>query len=239
MPSRLVNLANFQQFTAINALSDPGVIGGPKVIPNAAIMSIVWTLADGKQARNLVGMSVAGGYAPSVTLANAAKSALTAGTQWTALAAFIAPTVTLTRVELQFIGVANQVPVSSDSAAVPGTSSGTAMPSEIAAVLTLKTNTTGPGGRGRWYIPGWSTTAIGTGDVIAAGAVTALINWTTNLVNAANAAQGSIVLLRPARAAYTGTTGTQHPARPAGFLPFTNIIVRDNHWDSQRRRGLK
>lgn len=237
--SRIVNINNLQQFTAINLLSDPGVVGGPKVIPGGALLSIVWTLADGKIARNGIGMSVAAGWSPTTALANAAKAALVAGAQWSNLALFLAPTAQITRVELLDLRVANQPSVASDTPPTLGTSTGTALPSEVAAVLTLRTGTTGPGGRGRWYIPGWATNAIGAGDIIASTAVAALGAWTQNIAAAVTAAQGQIVLLRPARASYTGSTGTVHPARPAGFLPFTTVIVRDNHWDSQRRRGLK
>jgi hypothetical protein len=134
---------------------------------------------------------------------------------------------------------ANLPLVSSTGAATAGTSSGTAMPSEVSIAVTLRTNRTGPGGRGRFYIPGWSNTALGAGDVVAPAAITAINNWLGNLGTAYAGAGLTQGLVLPARQAYTGSTGTSHPARTAQMLPVTGITVRDNHWDSQRRRGLK
>lgn len=236
---RILRLENLQQFTAINVLSDPGVIGGPVVIPNAIKFMPVWTLADGKQARNIIGMSVGAGFTPTPTIAESMRAALVAGTNWSTLAGFLAPTVGLARVELLDIRTPNNTVVSSTGASSPGTSAGTALPSETAAVITLRTGKTGPGFRGRLYIPGWATNAIGAGDVIAAGAVTAVNLFCTNISNAITAGSGGWVLLQPARQAYVGSTGTSHPARAAQTTPITSSSCRDNHWDSQRRRGLK
>lgn len=237
--SRVINLSNFPQFTAINVLSDPGAMGGPVIIPNAAKMMIVWQLTDGKIARNVLGLQVAAAWTATAAEAEAARAALVSGAAWTALAAHIAPTTSLLRVELVDIRTQGQPVVASTGAASPGTSSGTALPDEVAVAVTLRTNRVGTGFRGRYYVPGWATTALGVGNVVLAAAVTALQNWTVNVSNAAVQAGGVLVLLQPARQAYTGSTGTQHPARQAGVVTITQQQVRNNTWDSQRRRGLK
>jgi hypothetical protein len=91
------------------------------------------------------------------------------------------------------------------------------------------------------YFPGWASNAVGTGGVIAPLAVTALGAWAnTNLYANIASAIGAGVIAHPARQAYTSpATGRHFDARPAGTVPIVTVLVRDNHWDSQRRRGLK
>jgi hypothetical protein len=89
------------------------------------------------------------------------------------------------------------------------------------------------------YVPGFASNAMATGNVIAATTMTAVNNW-AGIIAGVLSAQGYIWCVgHPARQAYTGITGTAHPARIAGTVPITTVSVRDNHWDSQRRRGLK
>ena len=218
--SRVFNLANFNQFTAINVLSDPGHLGGPVIIPNCIKLMLVWTLPNGKLVRNVLGASVGGSFAATPAVAESARLAIVG-------------------VELLDVRTPNQPVVSSTGAATPGTSASAGLPGEVAAVLTLRTALTGTSNRGRVYVPNFATNALGAGDVIAAAAVTAIQGWVANIQGAVANVSGTWVILHPARAAYIGATGTTHPALPAGSVTVTSAIVRDNHWDSQRRRGLK
>lgn len=237
--SRVVNLANFQQFTAINVLSDPGASAGPVVIPNAAKFMLVWQLADGKIGRNVLGGIVQPSFIATATLAEAFRAAVVSGATWSALAAFLPTTVSLLRTEIQDIRSAGMTPVASTGASTPGTSASPALPSEVALVMTLRTARIGAQFRGRMYMPGWATNAIGAGDVAAAAAVTALQNFANNISTGISAGGGQWALLQPERQEYLGVTGTLHPARAANALPISATVVRDNHWDSQRRRGQK
>jgi len=237
--SRIVNLANFQQFTAINLLSDPGIIPGPVVIPNAIKIMLVWTLTDGKTARNVLYGAITGAVTPGVALADSLFTSLKGQASFAPLMGFIIPTTSFARVEVQDVRSADLPIFASTGAAAPGTGTGTALPDEVALVLTLRTANIGPGNRGRLYQMGWATNALGAAGVVAAGAVTALGNWGGGIATAIGANGMSWALGLRARAAYTGTTGRQHPARPASAETLTTFLVRDNHWDSQRRRGLK
>lgn len=237
--SRVLNLANLQQFAAINVLSDPGYVGGPVVIPSCAQISLVWTLESGKFGHNVLYGRYSGTFAGTPAQADAIMTALTSGAQWTALAAFLAPTCNLGAVTIRNVAVANQALISSTLGSRPGTSASPALPNEVAVAITFRTALTGIQNRGRMYIPGWATNAMGAGNIVAAAAVTALQNWAALIPTALSGSGYVFVLGQQARAEYTGSTGTLHPARAAGSVPITSQVVRDNHWDSQRRRGLK
>lgn len=237
--SRVVNLANFEQFTAINVLSDPGAIGGPVKVPQCAQIVLNWTLEDGKTAHNVLYGRFGASFAGTVAQANAILTGLTTGVNWTTLAAFLAPTTALAGISIRNVDIVNQALIQSTGAAAPGTSASPALPNEVAAVITLRTAATGPQNRGRVYVPGFATNALGAGNVIAAAAVTAIQNWGQQLINTINANGYTMVIGQKARAAYKGSTGTDHPARAAGSVVVTGQVVRDNHWDTQRRRGLK
>lgn len=237
--SRVVALENFQQFTAINVLSDPGHIGGPVVIPGCVRVIIKWTLPNGKTANNVLAASVGPAFTATATTAEALRAGFVVGGNWTALAAFMPTSGSLAAVELLDIRQPNNAPVLSTGAATPGTSASTPIPGEVAVVATLRTAKAGQGFRGRMYIPNFATNAIAAGDVVAPAVLTAINTW-LGQVNAQLAGQNMVwALAQPARAAYIGSTGTSHPARAAGVVPLVSFATRDNHWDSQRRRGLK
>lgn len=236
---RIVALDNLQQFAAVNLLLDPGHIPGPVVVPSCAQITINWQTASGRPAHNVLYGRYSGSFAGSVAQANSIMTALSTGGAWTALAAFLATTGGISGVSIRDVNTPNAPLIQSTGAAVPGTSASPEMPNEVAAVITLRTSFTGPGFRGRVYVPGWATNALATGNVIAAAAVTALNSWGGTLSGALAAGTYTWVLGQPARAQYTGSTGRVHPARAAQSTTIAQTIVRDNHWDSQRRRGLK
>lgn len=239
---RIVPVESLQQFAAVQLLSDPGHIAGPVVIPNAMRIRLNWTLGNGKVAHNILYAQWTGSPTISTSLADTVKNGLVNGGTWTTLAAFLVTTASLTSVTLQDARTAVAAEFTSTVAATPGTGAGPQMPDEVAAVVTLRTGNRGPSGRGRIYIPGWITTGtIGAGGVIAATVVTALQNWaTTNLKGTIDSTVGPLSLGLPGRAAYTSDrTGRQFPARAATTVTVTSCQVRNNTWDSQRRRGLR
>ena len=208
-------------------------------MPSCAQVVLNWVQDDGKSAHNVMYGRYTGAFAGTVAQANAITSALASGAQWSAMAAFMATTTGLTTVSLRDVNTPNNPVITATSGGSLGTSASPAMPNEVAIVGTLRTAKTGPQNRGRLYIPGFATNALGAGNVISAAVVTAVQNW-LNTISAALSAQGyTWVIGQPHRIAYTGITGTQHPERLATSTPITSAIVRDNHWDTNRRRGLK
>jgi hypothetical protein len=218
---------------------DPGHIPGPVVIPNCAMFRIRWGLTNGKVANNVLHAQWTGSPVLTPAIAETARQALVAGAGWSGLAAFLATGTTLAGVDLLDMRAATNTIVSSTGAATPGTSASTAIPSEVAIAVTLRSATRGPSGRGRFFVPGLATNAIGAGDVVAGAAITALTTWLGN-INTAAGPIGPLCIALPARQAYTSAdTGRIFPARGAGVALVNAFLVRDNHWDSQRRRGLR
>lgn len=236
---RIVNLANLEQFAAVNLSADQGAIGGPVVVPSCAQIVLGWSLEDGKTGHNVLYGRYSGAFAGTVAQANAILTALTTGAAWTGLAAFMATSTILRAVTIRDVNTANQAIISSTGTGAPGTSASPALPNETSLAITLPTAFTGPGNRGRMFVPGYATNALGAGNIAAAGAVTATQTWFNGIATALAAQGYTFVLGQKARKAYIGSTGTSHPARSATSTPIVGGGVRDNHWDSQRRRGLK
>ena len=237
--SRVVDLANFQQFTAINVLSDPGAIGGPKVIPNCVEVVLNWLLADLKTAHNVLHGSVTGSFTPTATIAQAIFAGLSTGAPWTGFAGALSTSTKFTGVTLRDLRTANGPLISSTGALVPGTDAGIALPNEVAICATLRTNFAGRANRGRLYLGGISTVQVQADNTFPTAVQTAINTWLNNVAAVLSAQGITWAIAQPARNGYTGSTGTIHPARAAGLVPVTSQLVRDNHWDSQRRRGLK
>lgn len=237
--SRIVNLDNFQQFTAINVLSDPGAIGGPFVIPGACQVVLQWTLPDGKAGHNVLYGAVQPSFNPTAAIADAILTGLTTGATWTALATHMAGNSALNAVLLRDVRGPGLPVVASTGAPHLGTAAGTALPNEVALVVTLRTPFAGIQNRGRMYVPNWDITSINADNTAAATVVTALGNWASNILTVFTSNAMTWSIGHKARQQYTGSTGTVHPARPAGVVTVTQAVVRDNHFDSMRRRGLK
>lgn len=236
---RIIALENFQQFLAINLTADPGYDAGNRVIPSCAEIRLVWLQESGVIAHNVLHGRYSGPFAGTQTQANAILTGLGTGAQWTAMAAFMPTQTALGFVQIRDLGAADQPYISSNGAAHAGTSVSAGLPNEVAACLTLRTAFTGPAGRGRIYVPGFATNAMGAGNVIAAAAVTAIGNWGSIIAGILNAQGYLFSVAHFHRIAYTGVGGAQHPERPAGTVPVQTVEMRDNHWDTQRRRGLK
>jgi hypothetical protein len=180
-----------------------------------------------------------GAFAGSVAQANALLTGFATGAPWSALAAFLSTTTLLAQVLIRDINTPHNAYIAPTGPGSYGTSASPSLPNEVSLVGTKRTGQTGPQARGRVYLPGWATNALGTGNTVAAAAVTAYQNWLNTFASVMLAEGYTHCLALPARAAYTGSTGTTHDARTKQTLDVTSMLVRDNHWDTQRRRGLR
>jgi hypothetical protein len=121
--------------------------------------------------------------------------------------------------------------------AVAGSSASIAMPMGAAIVITENLSIRGRGAKGRIFLGGFATNADAGNGVIAAALVTAAAAFCTALYNAITAQSLTPCLAQVPRNAYTGVTGTVHAQRNAGHPSITAYSLRDNLWDSQRRRA--
>lgn len=242
MPTRYLDISLLEQVTALKVTDDPGYIHEKKSIPNACQVVLYWVMANGKLAHNVLYCNWTGSPALSTAIANNIMNTIKAAyTAALGLATFQAPATNFNAVSVMDFRVAGTGTLFfSDSVAAPGTSASPSMPDENAAVLTVKTANRGPSGRGRVYIPNFATNAIAAGGIIAPTCITALNNFATNGIMAGLATLGTPSLGLTHRAAYKSpVTGADFPDRPARLVPITQMVSRDNHWDSQRKRGLK
>lgn len=235
----ILDISNFTQFTAINLLADGGAVGGPVIVPSAAQIVLNWSLEDGKIARNVLYGKYSGAFAGTQAQANGILTALATGAAWTALAAQLATTTILGGISIRDVNTANQPLIVSNTAGAGGTGAGESMPNEVAAVITFRTSLVGRGNRGRMFVPGWTTASTAAGNVMSVAAFNALQGWANTLAGALAGQGYTLALGQKHRIAYTSPKGHPHADRPAFALPITQTVVRDNHWDTIRRRGLK
>ena len=217
---------------------DGGHIKGAANVPSVIEIKQVISIADGKPAVNIFH-----GFYTTVppnmqTVANGLFTSLS--NAWaTSLGAHMDTGSVFERVEIRdmtdhtlpvFIGTGT--PVSGNDA------TGT-LPGEMAAVLTENIVARGKGLKGRVYLGGWGLTANAGAGLIAPTSVTAINTYGTAVFSAITAQGLTPCVAQVARQQYTGLVGTLHQLRPAGHSNVTTYSCRDNHWDSQRRRGLK
>lgn len=234
-------LENLQQFQAVQLLSDPGYVAGPKIVPNCCQVRINWVLPNAKVGHCFMYVTYNGTPALSVTAAdNVFFQMKTAFNAVGGLADFMNPGTNLNGVTLLDIRSNEGSEFHSSIVAAPGKSASSSLPSENAIVVTLKTNVRGQSGRGRIYIPNWATNALGANDLLTAAAATSLTTFVQTGILAGLNTLGQPCLALRDRAGYTSpTTGRVFPPRPATTEVITQAIVRNNTWDTQRRRGLK
>lgn len=112
-----------------------------------------------------------------------------------------------------------------------GTSSGTELPANATACITLRTGHTGRSARGRFYA--WPTADgnLSTGQAFVGAYTTALKTFLDNLISATHLAGWDLVVLSRQSGGVPLTT--------AAFLEVTTVVVRNSEIDSQRGRLLQ
>jgi hypothetical protein len=223
-------------------IQDPGHIPGPVFINGVAAIRLFWRLKNGKLAFNVLHGKIEGSpittQAAVDTLFTNIKGALSDSGL---LAALDVETI------LQKVGYRN---MSSDSPGVgyaeiisagtemPGTASGgSSLPAQIALVVSLRTAFSGQANRGRCYLGGFNTGAQDLAGRVQGGVADNAVDFLEGVQSALDTAGHQLCIAQPARKAYVGRTGTNHPARDADSVPVTNIVVLNNVWDTQRLRS--
>jgi hypothetical protein len=124
----------------------------------------------------------------------------------------------------------------------PGTSIGVPLSPRDALVLSLRTATPGPGGRGRMYFPAPTSLSIDATGKLTSGATTAISAAFATLFATLASVTQPVVYHRPTvdRTTYDRRTGvaTVHPASVATAIPIHSLLVGRN-LGTQRRRTNK
>lgn len=218
-------------------MPDLGRIPGKVVIPNCVQLRLIWTLPNTKTVYNVLHGRTAGAPVVTTTLAQAIYAALIADTNTTNWRAQINTGVSLAGLDLRSLHVVDQPTLQSTGAAVAGTGATGAIPPGDALTVTLRTAQVGQHARGRVYLPGLDFSGLAAGGVASANSIARAPLFVTALQNAMSGQGLTLTLAQPARASYTGATGTPHAARAASTLDVTAIICRNGIIDHQRKRA--
>lgn len=199
------------------------------VVANAAQMRLIWSVGGTLYALNVMGVvnstAVAITQALTNTIGAAVKSALTSST----LGSQIHTTVALANVGLRDIRTANTAEFLDSGAAVAGTATGDLLPPQTALVITLRTAQAGRSFRGRVYLPGFAE-SVSTAAGIYAG--------TTHGVSFITAIKSALVTSGLDLGVLSRPNAEATPPRAGFITPVTSIVIRDNVWDTQRRRAI-
>jgi len=217
-------------------MPSPGYIPGPLVIPNTFQVRLIWALSNGRIATNVLHALVDEGTEASVGMANSYFDSLAIDVDVVDYLQYLPTTVSLLRVDIRDLRAPSAPIVESDSAAVPGTGAGDPLPQGVALVATLRTALAGRSHRGRTYLTGFDDTTL---DAVghATGALTAsalgfMNSVKTNMLSAI----GSMAVGHRGHAEYINAKGGTVAEELPGSDPITTVIIRDNVFDSQRRR---
>jgi hypothetical protein len=217
--------------------TDAGRIGGPAPVPLGVEMRLRFQLANQKIATCTLHAQNQGSFLASGTMANTLFDAFK--TSWQSnLASLMASTTLFIGILLRQMDDPQSPEYASTTTQVAGSGGATAMPQDVALVLTEDLLARGRGAKGRIYVPGWSTVAdAGTGQATTA-ARDALTAWGTGLSTAMQTNGILHAVAKPARREYIGTSGTVHAERQATTILCSAYICKNTEWDTQRRRGV-
>ena len=216
--------------------TDGGRIPGGVVIPNCIEVVWFWVLVNGRTGHTVTHARNRGTFVPSVATANGVMSSLSTNFT-TNLALRISTLAALQAVSVRDMGALTNPAFRSDAPSAPGTSAVNALAPQTAAVLTGETALRGKGTRTRYYIPGFTVDGVTGAGAIAGPTSTSLTAFGNALIGNYTANGLDLGLARPARQAYTGITGTNHPARsPATVEPVTAVVLKDVVYDTVRSR---
>jgi hypothetical protein len=216
---------------------DGGHIKGAQPCPNVCEIKCVGTGANGKRNTFTLHGFFSGASPVNQTLAGQLWTSIS--TAWNSnLAPQMVPAATFTAVEIRDMTLPTNPVFVGTGTALVGTGTPPAVAPENAIVLTEDVQKRGRGLKGRIYLGGWSNTADAGNGVISAGASGAATGFATALFAAVSGAGLTPCVAELPRQAYTGLTGTTHQQRAADHPPVSTYRLRNNEWDTQRRRGL-
>lgn len=195
----------------------------PLVVPQAALVRLIWTLGGSPYAINVLGARKTGAATIDQTVANTLGAAIKGSFGSSGAAAKISTSVSLGTVALRDISGPNNPEFRDAGAAVAGSAAGNVLPLQVAMCITLRTARAGKSFRGRMYVPGFTVASnTATGQVLGADA-TIIEGWV-------NALRGN----------FTSAGLTQAIVSRVQLLtePVTLAQSRDTVWETIRGRSI-
>lgn len=216
-------------------------------VANAALLRLLWTLPGGGQMVNVIGVN-AGATAINQSTANGLGTAIKGAFNSGLYKNHVHPSVALAAVGIRDIRDINLPEYLDSGAAVAGAATGDALARQVALVVSLRTAHAGRGYRGRIYLGGFDENSEDSDGTASAALVTDAGTFITAVQGAINAQGMSMAVVgknKLARSIVTtvtnpdGTTSTKtksYPATAGHVDTVISIQVRNDTWDSQRRR---
>jgi hypothetical protein len=199
------------------------------VVPNAAILRLLWSQGGILSAINVLGVvngsNIAITQALTNTIGTAIKSALSSSGHTTA----IGSTIALSNIGLRDIRSANQAEFLDSNAAQAGTGAGDLLPLQTCLCITLRTALAGKSFRGRCYLWGYTE-----GSNTANGGISS----TTSSVAFVTAIKSALVASGLDLGVLSRPNATLPIPRAGTVTPVTSVVARDSVWDTQRRRAI-
>lgn len=210
-------------------------VPGPVVIPNTIQIAMHWAEA-GRSFKNILHGTAPTTGALDPALANTLHTAFATALTSSGLLPHLAAALQFSQVSIKDLRTANLSEHFSTGAPVAGSGTGTALPMNCCAVVTLRTAQAGKAFRGRVYIGGLDETAVSDPRTIAGGTDSALVAFVDG-VRAAMTSNGvPMVIAQRALQAGTSASGGTLPARAASSVPVVSVDIANPRVDSQRRR---
>lgn len=213
---------------------------GPIQVPNCAEVKVIWVTAQGTF-ENVYHTQLSAAGPLAQTVAEAVFSALKANAATTAFLTKVHTTWSLAAVHVKDLRAINMPTIISTGASVLGTSAGLFMPTDVALVVTLRTQYSGRGWVGRTYLGGITQdNLLDSRHWLNTGAFNSIMANYVNAISSATVSAGLGPLGVMQRQLLPSPDPTAPPPynqpRAAHLEPVTSINIASNRVDSQRRR---
>lgn len=198
-------------------------------------INLDWRLGA-KTVKNVLHARIPGTFTPTSTIADSITTAMDSLVTSSGLRAFLASTTRLPFASLRDLRTPNNALIEGTVSPTLGTGVTDALPHQIAAVVTLRTAKAGRSFRGRTYLPGFDEAANDVNGAIGDTTRTALDAFAAGFLTVIN--HDSMQLVVWNRPVIDRAPGANCAVlRPGSIENVTSAIIRDNRWDSQRRRN--
>lgn len=227
-------------------IMDNGRIPGPVFIDECFALRLYWELPNDKTAFNVLHASGAGPGTLSQAYVDALFTAVKTAFTGSAHDDDLDTETSLTAVGLRDMSESSSGSgvglsewkssgaAASGSAVVAGQGP---MPHQVAFCVSLKTGFSGQANRGRVFLPGYHMRADDGNGLIKEATANKGVAFIQAIADHLETLGLALCLAHPARKAYTGWAGAEHPARDAGTVPVLNITKLNLQWDTQRLRA--